>query len=138
MRTRIALPTGAASGALGCAVQFWVLSPPLPPRSEYFLTELARGQVGIVSIPLMLASAVALGYYARTSVVLIGLAIASLFPLVAVYEATKYRGSHNLIPFEFVAIAICTTPLMLAAWFGRVMARRAGRDPRPTTRPDVA
>ncbi len=127
MRTRIALPVASASGALALALQFVVLSPALPARSEYFLTELARAQVGIVSISFMLVAAFALGFYTRTSVVLTGLAIAAVFPAIAVYESARYRGSHNLIPFELIMIAIATVPLMVAAWIGRTMARRVAR-----------
>jgi cation transporter-like permease len=78
------------------------------------------------------------GFFARTSAVLIGLSMAAVFPAMAVYEATRYRGSHNLIPFELLAAAFCTVPLMFAAWFGRVMARRAGHAPQPAHRPDEA
>jgi hypothetical protein len=137
MRTRVVLPYAAAAGMLALALQFWVFSSALPQRGEYFLTELARGQVGVVSIPVMIAVAFVLGFFARTSAVLIGLSMAAVFPAIAVYEATRYRGSHNLIPFELLAVAVCTVPLMLVAWFGRVMARRAGRDPQPANRPDA-
>jgi hypothetical protein len=122
--------------ALG--IQFVAFRPPLPPRGEYFLTELARQQVGFVSISIACATAFALGYYAKTHAALIGLAVAAVFPLVAAYEATRFRGSHNLIPFELAVVAVCTVPLMCAAGLGRAMARRAARDVRPTSEPGVA
>ena len=129
MRPRIVLPLAAAAGVLALAAQFLILSPALPARGEYFLTELARGQVGVVSIPLMLGLAFAFGSYTRTSAVLVGLAMVLVFPAIALYEAVQYRGSHNLIPFEFAIIAIAAIPLMLTAWFGQ--KARAARDPSP-------
>ena len=86
----------------------------------------------------MLVAAFALGFYTRTSVVLTGLAMTAVFPAIAAYEATRYRGSHNLIPFEFIKIAMASVPLMVAAWIGRTMARRIARRTGTATHQDAA
>ena len=138
MRSRVALPLAALAGGVALGVQFLALSPPLPPAGEYFLTRLAQSLVGFVSLPLAGIMAVAFGFYTRAHVVLIGLAMAAVFPAIAVYEGTRFRGSHNLIPFELAMIAVCAVPLMLAAWLGRGLARRAGRGPRPSPEAPVA
>jgi hypothetical protein len=138
MRSRLALPLATLAGILALGAQFVAFSPPLPRAGEYFLTQLAQSLVGFVSLPLAGFLAVALGYFTRAHIAVIGLAMVAVFPAIAVYEMTRFRGSHNLIPFELAIIAVCAVPLMLAAWFGRRLARRADRGPRPPDEAPVA
>lgn len=138
MRARLALPLAALAGILALGAQLVAFSPPLPRVGEYFLTRLAQSLVGFVSLPLAGFMAVAFGYFTRAHVALIGLAMVAVFPVIAVYEMTRFRGSHSLIPFELAMIAVCAVPLMLAAWLGRRLARRADGGPQPSDEAPVA
>lgn len=109
------------------AVQYVLRPTPFPASGEYFLTELVRAQIGPISILIALVAAFAFGYYAQAQPVLVGLAMVVVFPIVAMYEVVRYRGSHNLLPFEMAIVASWAIPLILAAWLGRFLARRAGR-----------
>jgi hypothetical protein len=123
---------------LALGVQFVAYPTPLPPAGEYFLTKLAQGQVGFVSFPIACLMAAGFGYYTRTHVVWLGLAMVAVFPAIAMYEGTRFPGSPNLIPFEFALIAVCAVPLMLAAQLGRGLAPRAGGGEGPSHETPVA
>lgn len=127
MRKASILGASAAIGVAALAVQY-VLRPTLLPESgEYFLTELARAQIGPTSVLIALVVAFAFGYYAQAQPVLVGLAMLAVFPIVAMYEGTRYPGSHNLIPLEMAIVATWAIPIILAGWLGRSLARRSGR-----------
>ena len=121
------LAAAAAAGVVALAANYVVLPTTLPARGEYFLTELAKAQIGPVSVLIALASAFAFGFYLQAQPVLVGLFIVAVFPLISIYESTAYRGSHNLLPFEMAIIATWSMPLVLAAWVGGWMARRTSR-----------
>ena len=115
--------TGAGILALHALLQM----TPAPDPGEYFLTDLARAQLGPLSISLALLLAVALGFVWLVPPPVVGLSMVATFPMIALYEATVFRGSHNLIPIEFAIVALWSVPLILAAAVGRWTARRLGR-----------
>lgn len=119
----------AALGVIPLVAQYLLLPEPPPEPGDYFLTELARAQIGWVSIPLALGFAVVLGYRSLASPGLIGLAMVVVHPLTAIYEAAAFPGSHNLIPFEFVYHALLALPLMAGVAVGRHFARRSRSQP---------
>ena len=127
MRKAAILVASAAVGVTALAVQYTLRPMPLPARGEYFLTELARAQIGPISILIALGAAFAFGYYLQAQPGLVGFAMLAVFAIVAMYEAFRYRGSHNLIPFEMIIVATWAIPLILVAWLGRWLARRLGR-----------
>ena len=119
---RLAAPV--AAGLLALAVQYLLLPKALPESGEYFLTELAMGQIGGVSIPLAMASAFGFGFFGRMHPVLVGFLMVAVFPFISIYEATRFPGSHNLLPFELAVVSVWAVPLMLFAWLGRLAGRR--------------
>jgi len=127
MRKVTVLAAAAAVGSLALAVQYAFQPTPLPASGEYFLTELARAQIGPLSVLMALATAFAFGFFVQAQPVLVGFCMLAVFPIVAMYEGTGYRGSHNLFPFEMAIVATWAIPLILAAWLGRLLARRSGR-----------
>ena len=127
MRKAAILVASAAAGVAALAVQYLLRPTPLPESGEYFLTELARAQIGPISVLIALVAAFAFGYYAQAQPVLVGFVMLAVFPIVAMYEGTRYRGSHNLIPFEMAIVATWAIPIILAGWLGRSLARRSGR-----------
>lgn len=121
------LAAGGAAGLAALAVQYVLRPTPFPASGEYFLTELVRAQIGPISVSIALVAAFAFGYYTQAQPVLVGLAMVVVFPMIAMYEVVRYRGSHNLLPFEMAIVASWAIPLILAAWLGRSLARRSGR-----------
>lgn len=127
MQKTATLVASAVVGVAALAVQYALRPTPLPASGEYFLTELARAQIGPISILIAWGAAFAFGYYVQVQPVLVGFAMLAVFPIVAMYEGARYRGSHNLIPFEMAIVATWAIPLILVAWLGRSLARRLGR-----------
>ena len=116
-----------AAGAGILALHAMLHVTPAPDPGEYYLTELARAQLGPLSISLALLAAAALGFVWQIPPPVVGLSMVGTFPLIALYEGTVFRGSHNLMPFEFAIVALWSVPLILAAAVGRWTARRLGR-----------
>jgi hypothetical protein len=132
---RLAAPV--AAGLLALAVQFLLLPEALPESGEYFFTELAMGQIGVVSIPLAMVSAFGFGFFGRMNPILVGFLMVAVFPFIAIYEATRFPGSHNLLPFELAVVSAWAVPLMLFAWLGR-LAGGPGRGAHPVGGPGRA
>lgn len=125
---KVAILLGVAlTGVFALTIQHLLRPAPFPPDGEYFLTNLAVLQIGVISIPIALGSVFAFGFYIQAPPVLVGFSIVTIFPIISLYEAQRYPGSHNLLPFELIPLAICATPFMLVAWAGCALARRSRR-----------
>jgi hypothetical protein len=129
MRKAVIGAAVVAAGILALTLQYLVRPSPLPEPGEYFLTELAWAQIGPVSIALGLIWAFAFGFASRLHPVLVGALLLAVFPLIAVYEGTRFRGSHNLLPFEVAITLALSVPLMVAAWLGRRLGNRRRPEP---------
>lgn len=127
MRRVAVLLSQAFAAILALLIQYAIAPSPLPEPGEYFLTQLAWGQIGAVSITLAMAAAFAFGFFTKAHPLQVAGAMIAVFPLISIYEAMRFRGSHNLIPFEFAIFALGAIPLALAAWSGRMLVRRLGR-----------
>ncbi|MEY2901552.1 MAG: hypothetical protein RLY89_658, partial [Bacteroidota bacterium] len=44
------------------------------------------------------------------------------------YEATIYRGSHNLIPVEFLVFILYALPSLIGAYLGKWFSDRAEKN----------
>ena len=69
---------------------------------EYYYSSFLRNNYTILSASLFLLVGILVGYFFKLNPWLVGLSLILIFPLVSFYEATIYRGSHNLIPFELI------------------------------------
>ena len=99
-------------------------SNPLPPKGEYFLSEWLRNNfTWPVRIIFCFAGFLA-GYFMKLNPILTGISLSAVFPVIAIYEATVHRGSHNLIPLEFITFIIWSLPAVLAAYAGASVARK--------------
>ena len=81
-------------------------SLPIPASGEYFWSKLAWQNFTRSTCVLVSISALLIAYTLDANPVVVGLGTVAIFPMVALVEATVYRGSHNLIPFEFVVYAV--------------------------------
>ncbi len=126
-RRRFAVVCACVATGAGVLALHTVLFTSVPPEpGEYFLTELARAQLGPVSVTLALVLAAGFGA-SQIPPVVVGLSMVATFPLIALYEASVFRGSHNLLPFEMAIVALWSIPLIFAAYGGRWTARRYER-----------
>lgn len=53
-----------------------------------------------------------------------GICLFLVFPLTSLIEGTINKGSHNLIPFEFIMYFMYALPSIIAAFMGRFIRRQ--------------
>ena len=104
-------------------------SNPLPPKGEYFLSEWLRNNfTWPVRIIFCFVGFLA-GYFMKLNPILTGISLSAVFPVIAIYEATIHRGSHNLIPLEFFTFIIWSLPAILASYAGAYFSRKPAKNP---------
>jgi hypothetical protein len=102
-----------------------ILETPATPQGEYHYSSFLRNNYGITAAILYLIAGLAVGYLMELKPWLAGICLILIFPLTALYEATVYRGSHNLIPFEFVVFVLYALPSLVGAYLGKWLSDRA-------------
>lgn len=90
---------------------------------EYYYSSFFRNNYTILSASLFVVVGIFVGYFSRLNPWLGGLSLIFIFPLVSLYEATIYRGSHNLIPFEMVIYFVWALPGIAGIYLGRFISR---------------
>jgi hypothetical protein len=114
----------ALSGALIIIICSLLQDLPTPAHGEYFLTEfLSRNYTTYLTPFVFCLGGVAAGYFIRINPWLTGLFMISVFPLTSIYEASVYRGSHNLIPFEFILHFVFSLPAVAGAYAGKYLIK---------------
>lgn len=96
---------------------------PEPAPGQYYYSKLAAGNYTWVSAALFLIAAVIIKYLNDGNPFAIGFGMVLIFPLISVTEAVVYRGSHNLIPFEFAMHTLWALPSLTGA-FGYHLVRK--------------
>jgi hypothetical protein len=112
---------------LGVAVLFVcsLIQPTESPKAgEYYYSSFFRNNYTILSNIILVLAAFAIGYFTDLNPLLSGLCLFLVFPITSIIEATIYKGSHNLIPFEFVMHFIMALPTILAAYIGRFAGKK--------------
>src|SRR6478736_6559449 len=90
-----------------------------PEAGEYYYSSFLRNNYTILSASLFLLVGILVGYFFKLNPWLVGLSLILIFPLVSFYEATIYRGSHNLIPFELIVYFLWALPGIAGVYLGR-------------------
>jgi hypothetical protein len=90
-----------------------------PQPGEYFYSNLLRSNYTYSTGSLFFVLGIIAGYYLKKNPWLTGFAMIAAFPVVAMVEATVYKGSHNLIPFELAVHFLYALPAVLGAYLGR-------------------
>lgn len=98
-----------------------------PQAGEYHYSSFLRYNYTWLTGVLFLLTGLAIGYRFRPNPWRAGIALIFIFPLVAMYEATVYRGSHNLIPLEFVIYFLFSLPAVAGLYAGKWMFHRQKR-----------
>jgi hypothetical protein len=95
-----------------------ILETPATTPGEYHYSSFLRNNYGITA-------GLAVGYLMELKPWLVGICLILIFPLTALYEATIYTGSHNLIPFEFLVFLLYALPSLAGAYLGKWLSDRA-------------
>ena len=89
------------------------------PGEYHYSHFLMKNYLTIPAATIFFIVSVAIGYYWRLNPWLSGLCLFFILPLTSVIEASVYRGSHNLIPFEFIGFFIFSLPSVIGVYIGR-------------------
>jgi hypothetical protein len=111
----ITLGVGCVAGVAIFALHHLVLGPALPAKGEYFFTNLIKVNYTWSTAVVFAVAAAAISRLSDASPFIIAAGTVLVFPLATFYEASAYRGSHNLLPFEFIMWAVYALPALLGA-----------------------
>jgi hypothetical protein len=76
---------------------------PAPRRGEGYYTFFLMNNFTVLPKALFVIIGFVAGYVYRLTPWLVGICLIFIFPLTSIIEAIVYKGSHNLIPFEFAS-----------------------------------
>jgi hypothetical protein len=113
----------ALAGITILLLHHFVAGLPEPAPGQYYYSKLAAGNYTWVSAALFLIAAIAIKHFNDGNPFAIGFGMVLIFPLISIAEATVYRGSHNLIPFEFAMHMLWALPSLTGA-FGYQLVRK--------------
>ena len=99
----------------------------IAPEGEYHVSEFLKNSLIIPAWILFFVTGFLSGYFLRLNPWLSGILLFLVFPLVACYEATVYKGSHNLIPFELIIYFVYSLPSILAVYLGKYIYSRRNK-----------
>jgi hypothetical protein len=91
----------------------------IPFQGEYAYSSFLKYHLTLPAWVLFCIAGVAIGYFSNLNPWYAGLSLFFVFPLTSMVEATVYRGSHNLIPFEFGMYFLYALPSIAAVYVGR-------------------
>ncbi len=94
-----------------------------PEEGEYYYSKIVRNNYTKTMMLVYLIAGVVLGYVLQLKPWLIGILLVSYFFLITAYEATVYRGSHNLLPFELAMYLFFAIPPVGGAYIGFLIKR---------------
>jgi hypothetical protein len=95
----------------------------LPEEGEYYYSKIVRNNYTKTMMIVYLVAGVVLGYVLQLKPWLTGILLVSYFFLITAYEATVYRGSHSLLPFEFAMYLFFAIPPVGGAYIGYLIKR---------------
>ena len=101
-------------------IQHAALSQP----GEYYYSGFLRNNYTVICASLFFIIGIVVGYFFRLNPWFSGLSLIFIYPMVSFYEATVYRGSHNLIPFELVVYFLFSLPGVFGVYLGRYVLRK--------------
>jgi hypothetical protein len=94
-----------------------------PEEGEYYYSKIVRNNYTKPMMLVYLVAGAVLGYVLQLKPWLIGILLVSYFFLITAYEATVYRGSHNLLPFELAMYLFFAIPPVGGAYIGFLIKR---------------
>lgn len=112
-------------GLLVLVICSFIQGEPEPQTGEYYYSSFLRNNYTFLSALLFLLTGILIGYFFKLNPWFSGIALILIFPLVSFYEATVYRGSHNLIPFELIIHFLFALPGVVGAFIGKLIFNRS-------------
>lgn len=97
---------------------------PAPLPGEYYYSNFLRSNYSFISGGLLFITGVIVGFHFKYNPWITGILLISCFPLTAIYEATIYRGSHNLIPFELAVHFLFALPAVTGTYLGQFIRNK--------------
>ena len=94
-----------------------------PEVGEYYYSKIVRNNYTKPMMLVYLVAGVVLGYVLQLKPWLTGILLVSYFFFITAYEATVYRGSHNLLPFELAMYLFFAIPPVGGAYIGYLIKR---------------
>jgi len=91
---------------------------------EYYYSSFLRNNYTVLSACLFLIVGLGIGYFFKLNPWFSGICLILIFPIVRFYEATIYRGSHNLIPLELIVYFLFALPGILGVYLGNFIFKR--------------
>lgn len=126
-RNTVAIGMGMVGSLCILAIHQCLFQEPLPRRGEYFISQTLFQNYTFLTEGVLLLFAGVVCSLTGANFILVGLSTIVVLPVVAVYEAEVYRGSHNLIPIEFVMHGLYALPPIAGAWLGSLVFKRRRR-----------
>lgn len=102
-----------------------VLQHVAPPVSgEYHYSSFLKNNLTLLAIGIFSVTGFAVGYFLKFNPWFTGMGLIMIFPFTAIAEASFYRGSHNLIPFELAIYAFYSLAPVVTAYAGKLLAQK--------------
>ena len=94
---------------------------------EYYYSDFLRNNFTFLAAAIFFVTGILTGYYLTLNPWLAGICLIMIFPLISLYEATVYRGSHNLLPFEFFVYFLFSLPAVIGVYTGDFIFKKVRR-----------
>jgi surface polysaccharide O-acyltransferase-like enzyme len=105
-------------------IAYFIEHPPLPPKGEYFWSKLLGACFNRYVMVIFLIMAFISTYQFKMNPWKVALSCFIVFPIVSLLEASFYRGSHNLIPFEFFGLFLISMPYVAVGYLGKWLQKK--------------
>ncbi|WP_157580687.1 hypothetical protein [Segetibacter koreensis] len=99
----------------------------VPVKGEYYYSSFLRNNYTLLSNVYFFITGFLLGYYYKLNPWYCGICLFLIFPLTSIIEGVVFKGSHNLIPFEFVFHFLMALPTVIAVYIGRFVNRKVAK-----------
>jgi hypothetical protein len=97
------------------------------PGEYHYSHFLMKNYLTIPTATIFFLVSIAIGYYWRLNPWLSGFCLFFILPLTSIIEGSVYRGSHNLIPFEFIIFFIFSLPAVIGVYIGRISFKQIAK-----------
>jgi hypothetical protein len=100
---------------------------PAPTKGEYYYSTFLRYNFTFLAKAVFFIAGLIIGYFSKLNPWYSGLCLNLVFPVTSIIEATVYKGSHNLIPFEFAMQLWNALPAIIAVYIGRLIYNKVAK-----------
>lgn len=91
---------------------------------EYYYSSLIKNNYTFLAGTIFFLAGLSSGYFLKVNPWIGGISLLLIYPLVTLYEATVFKGSHNLLPFELLIFLVFSLPAILGIIIGKYISKR--------------